>query len=203
MSHPDELWTWEKCSDKIRSLPSRNGYPVGDVLSILGFELNLNTGEIKDTLSGKPPKLDPRTYRNAAHTIFYLLSAYSEAQDIQPTGKHISSRQFRGTRFTDRSYSGETMSLIRHFEKDPERLVGAARKLGGNEVNFPTGDIAVELYALPRVPITVVMKLADEEFETEAWLYFDETLESFFDSEQTYFLSHLMVSRLIEASTHQ
>jgi hypothetical protein len=201
MSHPSELWTWENCSDKIRSLPGTNGYPDGDILSILGFELDTKIGEIRDTLSGRPPKVDPRTYRNIAHTIFYVLSSYSTAKDIAPAGKHISSKQFRGTKFTDRNYTGETMSLIRHFEKNPERLVEAARKLGGNQSDFPTGDIAVELYALPRVPITVVMSLADEEFETEAWLYFDETVESYFDSEQTYFLTHLVVSRLIEASS--
>jgi hypothetical protein len=42
------------------------------------------------------------------------------------------------------------------------------------------------------------MSLADEEFPAEARIFFDETLENYLDSEQTYFMTHLMVKRLIE-----
>ncbi|MCJ7731845.1 DUF3786 domain-containing protein [Candidatus Bathyarchaeota archaeon] len=200
MSHPAELWTWDNCSDKIRSLPGRNGLPEIGVLKILGYELDAGTGAIQDSLSGKPPQMDPRTYRNVSNTLFYILSAYSTANNTPASGKHISSKQFRGTKFTERSYTGEIMSLVRHFESNTDRLIDAAKILGGGAVNFPTGDVAIELHVLPMVPVTVVMKNADEEFSTEAWIYFDESIESYFDAEQTYFLAHLTVSRLIEAA---
>jgi hypothetical protein len=60
------------------------------------------------------------------------------------------------------------------------------------------GDVVVEIYVLPRVPLILVLSLADEEFPAKAWIYFDETIESYFDSEQIYFLTHLTVTRLIE-----
>ena len=48
--------------------------------------------------------------------------------------------------------------------------------------------------------MTLVLSLADEEFPAEAWIYFDETIEFYFDSEQTYFLTHLAIKRLIETA---
>ena len=198
MSHPAELWTWEKCVDKMRLLPGRNGFPEANRLSFLGYELDTVTGRIIDTLSGKEITRGNRTYRSITHTIFYVLSAYSEADEVAPTGNKVSSRQFRGNQFTRRGYPGEAYNLVKNFDLNPEKLVEAAKVLGGDVVDFPVGDVAVELYLLPRVPMTIVLGLADE-FPAESWIYFDETIESFFDSEQTYFLTHLAVSRLIQA----
>lgn len=200
MSHPSELWTWEQCSEKIKMLPGRNGYRDEPVISFLGFNLDTETGKIVDSLSGDLVEPGSKAYKSTSHTIFYVLSAYSEADDALPTGKPISSKQFRGNHFVCRGYTGETFTIVNNFASDPDRLVKAAEALGGEQVDFPVGDIAVELPVLPRVPITIVMGLADEEFPAEAWIYFDETIESYLDSEQTYFLVHLMVKRLTEVS---
>lgn len=199
MSHPAELWTWEQCVDKMRLLPGKNGFPKSSVLSFLGFELDTETGRIIDTFTGDELTKGNRTYRSITHTIFYVLSAYSDADDVEPAGNKISSRQFRGNQFTRRGYSGEAFNLVRNFGSNPDKLVEAAKALGGGVTDFPVGNIAVELYLLPRVPMIIVLGLADEEFPAEAWIYFDETVESYFDSEQNYFLTHLAVSRLIQS----
>ena len=199
MSHPSELWTWEQCGEKIKTLPGRNGYPDGPVISFLGFNLDTETGKIMDSLNGSIIEPDSLAYSGASHTIFYVLSAYSDADDIMPTGKPISSKQFRGQHFVCSGYTGETFALVNTFASNPDRLVKAVEALGGEQVDFPVGDIAVRLPVMPRVPITIVMGLADEEFPAEAWIYFDETIESYLDSEQTYFLVHLMVRRMIES----
>ena len=184
----------------MRSLPGRSGFLESSKLSFLGYELDTETGSISDTLTGDNITRGNRTYRSLTHTIFYVLSAYSDADDVFPSGNKISSRQFRGNQFTRRGYSGETHNLVKNFGSNPEKLVEASKVLGGDAVDFPVGDVAAELYLLPRVPMLLVLSLADEEFPAEAWLYFDETIESYFDSEQTYFLTHLAVKRLIEAS---
>ena len=199
MSHPAKLWTWEKCADKMRLLPGKNGFPESSVLSFLGFELDTETGSIIDTFTGDEITRGNRTYRSITHTIFYVLSAYSDADEVEPTGNKVSSRQFRGNQFTRRGYSGETYNLVKNFGSNPEKLVDAAKVLGGNVTDFPVGDLAVELSLLPRVQMTIVFSLADEEFPAEARIYFDETIESYFDSEQTYFLTHLVISRIIHA----
>lgn len=200
MSHPSELWTWEKCKYKIKTLPGRNGFPDKPEINFLGFSLDTETGKIVDTLSAKVVEPGTRSYRSVTHTIFYVLSAYSDAQDTMPTGKTISSKQFRGNHFVCRGYTGETIALARQFASEPEKLVQAVWGLGGEKTDFQFGDLAVKLNVLPRVPITIVMSLADEEFPAEAKIYFDETIENYLDSEQTYFMTHLMVKRIVELS---
>jgi len=198
MSHPDELWTWENCKDKIKTLPGKNGVSDNPVISFLGFNLDTKTGKILDTFSGEAVESNAKSYRSITHTIFYVLSAYSEAQDKLPTGKPITSKQFRGNHFVCRGYTGETITLVNHFASNPDKLVQAVEVFEGEKTDFQFGDLAVKVDVLPRVPITIVMSLADEEFPAEARIYFDETLENYLDSEQTYFLIHLMVKRLIE-----
>ena len=203
MSHPSELWTWEKCKSKAISLPGRNGYPDEPVIRLLGYNLDTESGNIVDSLNGEPVEPGSITYRSRSHTIFYVLSAYSDADDVEPTGKPITSKQMRGNHFVCRGYTGETVTLVNYFSSDPETLVKSAETLGGKQADFPVGDVAVSIPALPKVPITIALSLADDEFPAEARIYFDETIESYLDSEQTYFLTHLMVSRLIEAYKRQ
>lgn len=119
MSHPSELWTWEKCKDKINTLPGRNGFPDKPEITFLGFSLDTETGQIVDALNGKVVEPGVLSYRSVSHTIFYVLSAYSDAQDTMPTGKPISSKQFRGNHFVCRGYTGETIALVKQFASEP------------------------------------------------------------------------------------
>ncbi|MCW4011432.1 MAG: DUF3786 domain-containing protein [Candidatus Bathyarchaeota archaeon] len=200
MSHPAELWTWENCKEKIKTLSGRNGYPDNAIIPFLGYILDTRTGTITDTFSGEAVESGSKSYHSVTHTICYVLSAYSEAQDKLPTGKPITSKQLRGNHFVCRGYTGETITLVKHFASNPDKLVQAVEVLGGEKTDFQFGDIAVKVNVLPRVPITIVMSLADEEFPAEARIYFDATLENYLDSEQTYFMTHLMVKRLVELS---
>lgn len=200
MYHPSELWTWYNCNEKIRQLPGKNGLPEHDILSFLGYELNTQTGQIFDTLTKIFIQPNVRSYRSDCHTIFYILTAYSDADEVKPTGKKITWKQFRGNKFTRRNYSNEGKRLSENFSNNPGDFINAATVLGGKEIEFPIGDISVELFVLPRIPVIIVLSLPDEEFPAEARFYFDETIESYFDSEQTYFLSQLTTSRIIKAS---
>lgn len=200
-TNPLELWTWRNCKEAVKSLPGHLGFPTGDKLEFLGFELDTINGSIRDTLTGDPVDMAQRAGRRAANTIFYVLSAYSESQEKKPTGKLISSKQFRGTRFTKRDTMGERYRIIKSF-KEPANLETAANVLGGSKIEFPYGDIAVSLNILPYIPLTIILTIDDGEFPADSRLFYDETVENYLDSEQTYFLTSLTVSRLID-STNQ
>lgn len=197
-TNPFELWTWKNCKEAVKSLPGRLGFPAGDKFGFLGFELDLKNGSIKDTLTGGDVDVAQRPGRLAANTIFYVLSAYSESPEKKPTGKLISSKQFRGTQFTKRNTMGERYRIIKSFE-EPTKLETAAKALGGSKIEFPYGDIAVSLKLLPYIPLTIVLTVDDGEFPADARLFYDETVENYLDSEQTYFLTSLTVSRLIQS----
>ena len=197
--YPPDLWTWQKCGESIRSLAGRSGFSDGDCLNVLGYELDLSNGVIRDTASGDVLDDSVRDGRQVLNTLFYVLSAYAAKPETQPTGKLISSKQFRGARFTECVMTRERYRVAKEF-KDAIILSNAASALGGSRVEFQYGDIAIELKALPLVPITIVLTLDDGEFPADARLFYDETVEYYFDSEQTYFLTSLTISRLIQLS---
>ncbi len=197
-TNPLELWTWKHCKEAVKSLPGRLGFPIGDKIEFLGFELDIKNGSIKDTLTGGHVDVAQRAGRMAANTIFYVLSSYSKSPEKKPTGKLISSKQFRGAQFTKRDTMGERYRIIKSFE-EPVKLETAVKILGGLKVEFPYGDIAVSLNILPYIPLTIVLTADDGEFPADTRLFYDETVENYLDSEQTYFITSLTVSRLIQS----
>jgi hypothetical protein len=201
--HPSKLWTWNNCSEKIRSLKGRNGFPDNDKISFLLYVLNLNNGNLIDSLTCNEVEYFTKPGMSILRTVFYVLSAYSEADDIKPSGKYVSSKQFRGTKFTQRRLIGVRQSLVNHFTPDFNMLLKVTNILGGKRIDFPTGDVAVKIFILPRIPITFVLTLADNEFSADSRIYFDETIESFFDSEQIYFLTYLTIERIMEISKNE
>jgi hypothetical protein len=46
----------------------------------------------------------------------------------------------------------------------------------GSEI-APYGDAAVRLYPLPRVPVTIILWLQDEEYPARVGLFFDSTVD--------------------------
>lgn len=195
-SSPSELWTWRNCQKAVISLSDRLGFHSGEILNVLGLTLDLSNGSIRDNLTGKFLDFSKRNDRLTANTLFYVLSAYAESDKVLPTGKLISSKQFRGTQFTGRDTMGERHRIVRHF-KDSSKLENAISELGGSTIEFPYGEIAVTLNMLPYIPITIVLDIGDDEFPAEVRIFYDETVENYLDSEQTYFLTNLAVTRLI------
>lgn len=157
----------------------------------------MRDGGIKDTFLDTSVDLGQRAGRRITNTLFYVLSAYSESEEKQPTGDLISSNQFRGTRFTKRETMGEHSRVSETF-KDPARFMMVSQLLGGSRIDFPVGDIAIRFNLLPLIPLVIVLTLEDGEFKADAHIYYDETIENYLDSEQTYFLTSLTVSRLIQ-----
>lgn len=198
-SYPPELWTWTNCKDKIISLQGRLGFDNETQMSILGYKVDLTNGSIYDNILNTPLDHANRQHRLLSNTIFYVLSAYSDSPEKTPSGKLISSKQFRGAQFTERDTMGERFRLSRQF-KETSSLENSVNVLKGSVTEFPYGDIAVSLTPLPHIPIVFVLSLADGEFPADTRIFYDETIENYLDSEQTYFLTSMTVSRLIQVS---
>jgi hypothetical protein len=64
-------------------------------------------------------------------------------------------------------------ALAARYATRPEAFLAAGAALGGRPV--PCGDAAVELPALPKVPVTLLLWTADDEFPARADLLFDAT----------------------------
>jgi hypothetical protein len=84
--------------------------------------------------------------------------------------------------------------LVRAFAGREQELVGAAAALGGRRVGF--GDAAVEIPALPRVPVSVVLWAGDDEFPATGNLLFDAAVAGYLALEDMVVLAGMVASRL-------
>jgi len=66
-----------------------------------------------------------------------------------------------------------TDQLAEAFGENPEKLYQAAEAF--NAVKRDYGDTSVELFILPRLPVTMVIWGGDDEFEARASILFDQT----------------------------
>jgi hypothetical protein len=190
------LWNWTTCKETINSLPGRLGFQDHQYLEFLGLKLDLRNGDLHDLLSKTLIKDHDIQSKHLLRSIYYLLSGYSKVEKIKLTGELITFKQIRGNRFVNRGKGAEER-LIREFSRKPKQLISSAEKLGGNKIDFPYGDITISLKAFPLIPLTIVLYANDEEFPGDARIFYDVSIKDIFDAEQTNFITHLTISRLI------
>lgn len=86
--------------------------------------------------------------------------------------------------------------LLSHFGAEPELIIPAAEKLGGERID--RGDAAVTINAFSRIPITIVLQKGDEEFAPTANVLFDNTITDYLPSQDIRILCEIIVWKLIE-----
>jgi hypothetical protein len=194
-------WSWEECCEAVRGLRGRMGFPDEEIIRLLALSISLDDGSIHDDINGAPFTVDSRRRRTMHQALMYILSAYSEAEPQTPTGQLMSARQIRGGRFYSGSNTTTKTRLEDVFGREPAsgRLVEAARLLGGEEMTLGNWDITASIDILPLVQCVIAVNAEDEEFPAEARVFFDRSVEAFFDMEQVNFLTILTVERLVDA----
>lgn len=85
--------------------------------------------------------------------------------------------------------------LVDHFGRQPEKLMEAAKELGGNKADY--GDVAVTINAFKRVPITFVLWRGDEEFPPDGSILFDATVSDYLSIEDTNVLCERIAWKLV------
>ncbi|MFB0514336.1 MAG: hypothetical protein ACETVQ_02040, partial [Candidatus Bathyarchaeia archaeon] len=86
-----EIWNWEKCKEKIRTLRGRLGFPDAPVLKFLGLSFSLEDGRIHDDLR--------KTYYSRIEpSVYCILCGYADAQPVPETRQLVPFTQLRGGR---------------------------------------------------------------------------------------------------------
>jgi len=106
-----------------------------------------------------------------------LLAYLVNAQDLPLADKIVKAETFPGGQFFFRGlHSLPTAKLESTFGDCPELLLKIAERFDAKRCEF--GDASIQLYVLPRLPLTIVIWQKDEEFNARASILFDQTAAS-------------------------
>jgi hypothetical protein len=182
------MWSWENFGDDIRSLRNRLG--VDDkYVDILGLQVNFETGETTDTLTGK--KIN--TSRIMPHLYYY-----SRARDEGLGHEWVKFNTLRGSWACRYSFNEENLGkLTSVYVGKKDKLFKALERLGAKRADF--GDAAFELSFLPLVKVLLVFEDEDEEFPASVRLLYDKNSIFYLPHEQLGDISWFLASRALQA----
>ena len=101
----------------------------------------------------------------------------SNAKEIPPTGRLLKPTDVKGGhRFTVGTHVLPLEAIAQRFGRDREGFLRLGRFWGAEELPG-LADAALRFHPLPRVPVTVLLWLEDEEFPPRVDLFFDSTCE--------------------------
>ena len=146
----------------------------GYVLRVLGLPVFVDM--TARTMRGSCPEsefiLTKTAYFSRLSILHYLLGA----RKIVPIGRLVRPSDLRtGQIYLQGSHLLPLDQIAARFSCDPEGFLGQAARFCGERREY--GDAAVELRPFPRVPVTFILWLEDDEFPARSYLLFDETCE--------------------------
>jgi hypothetical protein len=196
----EEALEWAKhktASMKMEDIATRiggtfmgSGEDATILISCFNKTLFITQDGIRDD-SGREPSQNEQTF-------VYIHMA--QGGDSSPTGKMKSLKEFPNTvsKIVTMRERVE-IPLQKKFAADPDALSAACEKTGGIHVtnHYPSCDLAYEFKAFPKVPVILLFWKADDGFEADAKLLFDETILQHLDIEAILFLSEYLCRLLI------
>ncbi len=186
----DGTETAQRAKCQFRSNPERY------VIALLNAEytVNLSDRQISFVQPGSPQR--PAEFLEQLCILAYLINA----QDLPLADKLVRGQALPGGQFFFRGlHSLPTEKLAEAFGGCPEVLHQISVQFDAKRCEF--GDASIELYVLPRVPLTIVIWRRCEEFEARASILFDQTAAAQLPLDALLAAANLTVEALIKAAT--
>lgn len=106
-----------------------------------------------------------------------VLSYLSNAKDIPPSGRLVRPVDVKGGQiFSAGTHVLPLNTIAEKFAEDPRGFLDQGKRYGGEPITG-NGDAALLLFPFPRVPVTMILWVRDEEFSSRVDLFFDSTCE--------------------------
>ena len=107
-----------------------------------------------------------------------IIHYFTTADGASLAGEWVSLRQVPGGLFYEQAFQGYTGDrLASFFGNDLERFKATCSRMGGSPEDM--GDASFSFLPLPRVPMTIVYWLGDEEFPPSAQFLFDSAVSHY------------------------
>jgi Domain of unknown function (DUF3786) len=157
-------------------------------LEFLGYEVNLDSGEVYDKLK------EELCNEKDIVVSFILLAHYSMAEPVERTGILVNFRDLPGGHAYEKAFTQRVIEPVaKTFGDKPEALIEAAKLLNGVALTY--GDSSVEIPVLTRIPIVFIIWKADE-FPASATVLFEEPASHYLPTEDLAVLAELTTMRL-------
>jgi hypothetical protein len=171
-----DLYSWERVRDKIRTLPGRLGFEKRDKLSFFGLTLDLDTGAVHDDV------LERYLTRREASGVYFVLTLYAETKDdIGESGEFISLSRHLCPFIHCPNLRSNITIIEKIFGKDPQLLYKVAERFNYKPVDL--GDAGIKVYALPRIPLVLVVWAGEEELPPSTEILFDKSTPHYLTGE--------------------
>lgn len=106
-----------------------------------------------------------------------VLRYMDSAMDIPQSGRLLRPVDVKGGhRFNRGTHVLPLDAIAEKYAVDRAGFIRRGMEYGGEELTG-FGDISLKLFPLPRVPVTLILWLKDEEFPAKADMFFDSTCE--------------------------
>jgi hypothetical protein len=166
--------------------------PKSYLITLLNSEYTVSLSD-KQVLSAKDRS--PAGFIEELCILAYLINS----RDLPLAGKLTPPQALPGGEFFFRGpHKLNTDKLEKTFGQNPERLYDVMGRFAAKRYKF--GDAAIELYILPRIPLTIVIWRGDDEFPARASVLFDQTAASQMLLDALWAAANLAIKKVIEAA---
>ena len=125
-----------------------------------------------------------------------ILAYLINANEVPLANKLVKAESLPGGQFFFRGpHVLPTQKFQKIFEKTPDLLYEAGQKFGAKKCDF--GDASIELFALPRIPLTFIIWAGNDEFPAQASILFDQTASAQLPLDALWATANLTVSTMI------
>ncbi|MDP2168302.1 MAG: DUF3786 domain-containing protein [Thermodesulfovibrionales bacterium] len=136
------------------------------------FSVSPEKRELKSQSQGGDYLINRFGYFFNHSVLWYLIGA----KDIPASGRLIKPQSVKGGHhFFMGTHQLPLENLSEKYRDDRDGFIKKGLELGGRALDY--GDASVELFPMPRVPVTLILWLSDKEFQARADLLFDSTCE--------------------------
>lgn len=157
------------------------------------YEVNLTNREILLVQPDSSP--EPTGFLEQLCILAYLVNA----RDVPLANKLVRAEALPGGQFFFRGlHRLPTEKLQEVFGHCPGRLYEVAPQFSAKRCDF--GDASIELTVLPRIPLTIVVWRADDEFAARASILFDQTAGSQLPLDALGAAVNLVVEAIVKAA---
>jgi len=144
------------------------------ILKSFGFDFSVSP--LKREIKNLSEKGDIFTKGLAYFFNLSVLSYLVNAKDIPLSGRLIKPENIRGGEFF---FQGSHLlpldKVSEKYRNNREEFISKGRELNGRMLDY--GDASFEFLPMPRIPVRLILWLADEEFPARTDILFDSTCE--------------------------